>query len=172
MTKSMAQARPKVFTGWHMLAILIAFFGTVISVNLLMAWYATSTWSGLVVENSYVASQEFNEKAAEARALTASGIRTTLVADSGSVTYRLLAADGTPLTGVSRVHVEFRRPVESHEDLSFDLTPRGDGLYGSAQTIKSGQWIADIDTTGTDATGTSRRLYREAVRLVVKGAQP
>ncbi|WP_377289442.1 FixH family protein [Rhizobium sp. SG2393] len=172
MAKSMVEPREKVFTGWHMLAILIAFFGTVISVNLLMAWYATSTWSGLVVENSYVASQEFNEKAAEARALTASGIRTTLAADSGSVTYRLLAADGTPLAGVARVQAAFRRPVESHEDLIFDLTPKGDGTYTATLAIKPGQWIADIDTTGTDAQGKTRRLYREAVRLVVTGGRP
>ncbi|SIQ15431.1 Nitrogen fixation protein FixH [Rhizobium sp. RU20A] len=172
MARSMMEPREKVFTGWHMLAIMIAFFGVVISVNILMAWYATSTWSGLVVQNSYVASQEFNEKAAEARALTGSGIRTTVTADGQSVRYRLLAADGTPLAGVTRVHVDLRRPVESHEDLSFDLTPRGDGLYTATLAIKSGQWIADIDTTGVDETGTTRRLYREAVRLIVTGAQP
>src|SRR3546814_8186701 len=54
-----------VFTGWHMLGAMLLFFGIVISVNLYMAWQATRSWSGLVVENTYIASQEFNGKVAD-----------------------------------------------------------------------------------------------------------
>ena len=50
----------KVFTGWHMTAILVGFFSTVIAVNVYMAHAAISTFGGTVVDNSYVASQEFN----------------------------------------------------------------------------------------------------------------
>ena len=60
--------KPFTFTGWHMLAIMLAFFGTIITVNFTMAYLATSTWSGLVVKNTYVASQQFNGKAAAAKA--------------------------------------------------------------------------------------------------------
>ena len=56
------------FTGWHMTAIMFAFFGVVVSVNMLMATLATRTFGGTVVENSYVASQSFNRWLAEARA--------------------------------------------------------------------------------------------------------
>ena len=51
-------ARP--FTGRHMAAVMIAFFGVVIGVNVLMAKIAIGTFGGVVVENSYVASQQFN----------------------------------------------------------------------------------------------------------------
>ncbi len=51
------------FTGWHMLGIMVAFFGVIIAVNITMAYKAVSSWSGLVVKNTYVASQEFNDKA-------------------------------------------------------------------------------------------------------------
>ena len=51
-----------VFSGRHMLLTMLAFFGVIIGVNLTMAWFARSSWTGLVVENSYVASQEFNAK--------------------------------------------------------------------------------------------------------------
>ena len=57
----------KPFTGWHMVVALGLFFGTIITVNLAMAYYANSTWSGLVVKNTYVASQEFNGKVADVR---------------------------------------------------------------------------------------------------------
>jgi nitrogen fixation protein FixH len=43
-----------------MTAILLAFFGVVVAVNLTMAMFATRTFGGVVVENSYVASQKYN----------------------------------------------------------------------------------------------------------------
>ena len=62
------------FNGWHMFAILCAFFGVVIAVNITMATYASTTFGGIVVENSYVASQEFNRWLDEAKAERALGI--------------------------------------------------------------------------------------------------
>ena len=56
------------FTGRHMFATLVVFFGIVIAVNFTMASYATTTFGGLVVENSYVASQKFNRWLDEAAA--------------------------------------------------------------------------------------------------------
>ena len=66
------------FTGLHMLLSTSAFFCVVIAVNVTMAVYASSSWSGLVVENTYVASQEFNRKAAAMKAMATSGIKGTL----------------------------------------------------------------------------------------------
>jgi nitrogen fixation protein FixH len=51
----------KPFTGYHMAAILIGFFGIVIAVNIYMAKVAVGTFGGTVVDNSYVASQNYNE---------------------------------------------------------------------------------------------------------------
>ena len=48
------------FTGRHMLVLMLAFFGVVVAVNLLMATLATRTFGGTVVDNSYVASQRYN----------------------------------------------------------------------------------------------------------------
>ncbi|MGA9580888.1 MAG: FixH family protein [Allosphingosinicella sp.] len=50
----------KRFTGWHMTAILLAFFWIIVAVNFTMATFATRTFGGVVVENSYVASQKYN----------------------------------------------------------------------------------------------------------------
>jgi nitrogen fixation protein FixH len=43
-----------------MLLIMLGFFGLIIGVNLTMAYLAVGSWPGLVVKNSYVASQQFN----------------------------------------------------------------------------------------------------------------
>ena len=69
----MAEARRRAFTGRHMAAVLVCFFGVVIAVNMLNAHYASSTFGGEVVENSYVASQEFNRWLDEANSEKALG---------------------------------------------------------------------------------------------------
>ena len=64
--------RPFRFSGRHMLAILVAFFGVVTVVNVYMAHLATSTFTGEVTDNGYVASQNFNrwlDEAAREKAL-------------------------------------------------------------------------------------------------------
>ena len=61
------------FTGWHMLGVIGLFFGTIISVNFYMAYQAVHSWSGLVVENTYVASQQFNAKVEQITAIDHDG---------------------------------------------------------------------------------------------------
>ena len=56
------------FTGRHMALILVAGFGIVIAVNFLMAYLAARDFGGVVVENSYVASQNYNSWLKEADA--------------------------------------------------------------------------------------------------------
>jgi nitrogen fixation protein FixH len=64
----MAEAGVREIKGWHVLAFTVAAFGVIIAVNLVMAYKAISTFPGLEVENSYVASQTFDadRKAQEA----------------------------------------------------------------------------------------------------------
>lgn len=96
MSTATKQRSPKRgFTGWHMVAVMSLFFGTVISVNLVMAWNASRSWSGLVVENTYVASQQFNGKVAEGRAFQASGIKGRLTTEPGAIRY-VLTRNGEP----------------------------------------------------------------------------
>ncbi|MEH6702567.1 FixH family protein, partial [Parasphingorhabdus sp.] len=52
--------RVKKFTGYHAAAMIVSFFAVVVVVNLVMAQFALSTFSGTVVDNSYVASQKYN----------------------------------------------------------------------------------------------------------------
>ncbi|MFC0203576.1 FixH family protein [Novosphingobium soli] len=72
MTVPIRKTAPARFTGRHMTAILVAGFGVVIGVNVAMATLASTTFGGAVVENSYVASQDFNrwlDEAAREKAL-------------------------------------------------------------------------------------------------------
>ena len=49
-------------TGWHVLAIFVGAFGVIIGVNVALAWNAVATFPGLEVDNSYIASQTFDDR--------------------------------------------------------------------------------------------------------------
>lgn len=59
----------KQITGWHVFGIFAIGFGTIIAVNLTLAWNAVKTFPGLEVKNSYVASQSFDADRAAQTAL-------------------------------------------------------------------------------------------------------
>ena len=55
--------------GWHVFAMFAAAFGVIIAVNFTLAFKAVSTFPGLEVRNSYVASQSFDVDRAAQTAL-------------------------------------------------------------------------------------------------------
>ncbi|MEK6636450.1 MAG: FixH family protein, partial [Pseudomonadota bacterium] len=89
------------FTGWHMATILITFFGVVIAVNLVMARFAVSTFGGTVVDNSYVASQNYNRWLAAAEQQSQLGWKATLSLDGSRRVLVRAAKAGLPVTGLT-----------------------------------------------------------------------
>lgn len=131
------------FTGWHMAAIMIAFFAVVLGVNVLMATLASRTFGGTVVDNSYVASQKFNQWLAEARAQDALGWRARIARnDRGRLLVELAAPDG-PLSG-ARVTGAAHHPLGRAPDLELTFAPTGEGAYLSAETMPDGRWTVRI----------------------------
>lgn len=149
------------FTGRHMLAIMFAFFGVIITVNLTMATLARTSWSGLVVPNTYVASQEFNRKAGEGRAQAALGWTAELSIASGMLRFALTDAEGEPVRltgGIATLH----RPVGAADDMSVSLDVAGDGLEAPL-AIEDGAWIVEVHVdAGLD------RPYRETRRIQLR----
>ncbi|HSX76091.1 MAG TPA: FixH family protein [Shinella sp.] len=152
-----------VFTGWHMAGVMVLFFGTIITVNLVMAWNASKSWSGLVVPNTYVASQQFNGKVAEARALAASGIEGDLTVKEGRIAYRVTDAGGAPLAA-DDVSAVFKRPVDERKDFTVALEPAGEGLFVADRAVPAGQWVVDISTKRD-----GEKVFHQTVRTVVAG---
>ena len=124
------------FTGRHMAAILLTFFGVVVAVNLAMARLASATFGGVVVENSYVASQNFNRwldraesdkdlrwKAALARA-----------ADGGLLVTVTGAPAGAQVSALAR-HALGREP-----DRTLAFAPLGGGRFRSVATLPPARW--------------------------------
>lgn len=149
------------FTGRHMLFIMLAFFGVIISVNVTMAVFAGKSWSGLLVKNSYVASQHFNEHFARARAQAALGWEAKLEIAGGKLRYRLTDRSGTAVR-LDGVTASFKRPVSTADDAEFVLTPGADGAFEADAALGDGVWIAEIySAAGLD------QPYRDVRRVVL-----
>ncbi len=161
--------KPREFTGRHMLVVIVSFFAVVIGVNVTMAMLAQKSWTGLVVENTYVASQQFNEEARKGRAQAALGWKGTLVIASGEISYSLADSRGkaVPLHGVRML---FRHPAYEAEDESVTLVAASaatvDQAFGARHTPRDGVWIVEIDADAGLASP-----FRDVRRImIVKGA--
>jgi nitrogen fixation protein FixH len=150
------------FTGWHMLAIMLAFFGTIISVNVLMAYYAGASWSGMLSKNTYVASQDFNRNAARAREWAKEGLKGDLAIDGDVVHYRL-EGPADIIANVDHVEAIFHRPVGDKQDFSIQLI-RQDQIFSAPHALAAGPWIVDLAATSHGAL-----VFHEAERIVVEG---
>ncbi len=149
------------FTGWHMLAVMVAFFGVIVSVNFYMAFSAINSWTGLVVENSYVASQQFNTKLANAKAQTAMGWQGGLAYENRTLVFTLHGPDNAPLP-VQTVNIALSRPIGVTGDQSVTLTAASGGTYTAPLDLDAGVWNAQIVASFTDQPD-----YEHHARLVI-----
>ncbi|UZW57172.1 FixH family protein [Sphingobium sp. JS3065] len=146
------------FTGWHMTAILVAFFAVAIAVNLLMATVAVRSFGGVVVENSYVASQKFNGWLAEARAQKRLGWRDAVTLDAARhVGLTLNDAKGTPLAG-GKVTAVAQHPLGRAADLPLAFRETTPGIYASDRALPEGRWQIRFDLR---RAGREEHLLRE-----------
>lgn len=153
------------FTGVHMALMLVAFFFVIIAVNLTMAFFASSSWTGLVVKNTYVASQEFNHKAEVGRAQAALGWNAALDIGDGRIAYRLTRKGGSPVHA-AHATTTLRRPVTDTQDRTLELLPDAAGTLIAETQIADGSWIIEIDTeAGLD------HPYRDVRRISIAGGR-
>jgi nitrogen fixation protein FixH len=150
----------RTFTGWHMAGILLGFFGIVISVNVVMATNAVRTFGGVVVDNSYVASQHFNSWLAEARTQDRLGWNVELRGTpEGMLRVRLSDREG-PIDG-AMLQVEAEHPLGRLPGRSFSLVAIGGGDYAAPHTLGHGRWRVAVDAK---VRGREARFLQE-VRL-------
>lgn len=136
MTQTRRNVRP--FTGRKMAAVLVGFFAVVIAVNVLMARLATSTFGGVVVDNSYVASQKFNGWLKEANAEQALGWRGDMARDGqGRAAISLLDSNGKPISA-AEVTAVAEHPLGQRPMTSLTLHETLPGIY--AAPLESGRW--------------------------------
>lgn len=137
------------FTGWHMAAVIGLFFGTIIAVNITLAYFALKSWSGLVVPNSYIASQHFNEVTEEKRKQAALGWQSDVAYQDGLFALRLTDQYGNLIDDVT-VNAVIGRPVSDAADQAVVLTRKADGNYAVETMLKSGVWDVAVSASRDD----------------------
>lgn len=135
----------KPLTGRKVLAILVGAFAVVIAANLAMLFAATGTFPGLVVKNSYVASQGWDAKTEAQRAL---GWQARVVHDGEALSVALTDAEGAPVHGLE-VAATVGRPASGRTDRTLTLAETG-GAYAAPLALAPGRWRVAVTATGTD----------------------
>jgi nitrogen fixation protein FixH len=160
-------ASPKPLTGRKVLLMLIAFFGVVIAVNVIIAKLAIQTLPGTEVDSAYSASLAYENDIAAARDQNARNWKVDAHIQRGSdggATLEVEAHDnsGLPMSGLN-FQGRFERPADRRADQAVTLAEVASGIYrGSAPMIGPGQW--DLVLEG-DAAGQRMFLSRNRVLL-------
>lgn len=141
MNRSLHSGRAAPLTGRSVLIIALAFFGVIVAVNVGLAVVAGVTFPGLVVENSYTASQGYNAILAAARKQDAIGFEATLRSDGDRL---VVALDGSSVPLGLTIYANIGRPSTNREDRSLAFI--GDGrLYRSTDPLANGLWDVEIE---------------------------
>ncbi|KLI65061.1 FixH family protein [Aurantiacibacter marinus] len=129
------------FTGRHMAIIMVCGFGVIIAVNLFMATLAVGGFSGVVVKNSYVASQQFNGWLDEAQAQEALGwiVTTGRTADGSISVATAEVPEGAVLTGRAR------RPLGDSDITDIVFTGNVETGFRSTLPLPPGRWLVRVE---------------------------
>ncbi|GIT90819.1 RdxH [Jannaschia pagri] len=146
-----------VLTGRKVLGMFVLGFGTIITVNLTLAYNAVHTFPGLETKNSYVASQAFDRDRAAQEAL---GWTATVSLQGTDLQLDLRDRSGAPITDVELGGILGRATNvadDQHPVWWFD----GDTWHAHAD-LEPGNW--DLRLVAT--RGTDRFRKRLKVRVV------
>ena len=158
---------PRPLTGRMVFFMLVAFFGVVIGVNLVMMRLAIQTLPGTEVDSAYSASLAYEKQITAARDQNARNWKVDAHVErfgQSGATLQVEARDnnGRPMSGL-KFQGRFERPTDRRADLPVTLAEVGIGIYrGSAVTIAPGQW--DLVLEGVSA---GQRMFLSKNRVLL-----
>lgn len=165
MSRPIPSVKP--LTGRMVFAAIVAFFGVVIGVNILMMKFAIDTLSGTEVDSAYRASLAYESeiKAAHDQNLREWQVNVHIERQAdGRATLKVDAHDrnGAPLRGLMFAG-RLERPTDKRADRLIVLAEGESGTYrGSASDVTPGQWdlVLESDTAG-------KRMFLSKNRVVL-----
>ena len=148
-------------TGPKVFAFTASAFAVIIGVNVLMAYRAISTFPGLEVSSSYVASQSFD---AERAAQIALGWRLVQGYDAalGQLSLRFTDSAGAPVQ-LADMQILVGRSTAARQDFSPSFA-YSQGAYLADAKLGQGKWVMHVTGHAQDGT-----LFRQRLALWVKG---
>ncbi|MEW7009408.1 MULTISPECIES: FixH family protein [unclassified Lentilitoribacter] len=150
------------FTGYHMIGVISLFFGVIVAVNLTLAFFAANSWTGLVVENSYIASQFFDDDKRVREQQLALGWQSDFRYEQGVVTLDLVDVNGA-VVRADKIEVKLGRPVHETDDVLLTLSQGLETSYTAEIDLGAGVWQADMT-----AYLAGQVIWTNPVRFVVE----
>ncbi len=159
-----AQAKGRPLTGRMVLAMLIAFFGVVITVNLVMVRLASSTFSGLGDKNAYIAGLSHNRTLAAAREQEKRGWKIDASMRRIAPGRSLVTVTRADAGAVANLEVvaRFEHPASSQLDRRASLTQSGANGWSAGVDLPAGAWDMVIEMR---AGGTLVFLSRDRIQV-------
>lgn len=161
----MAEARKP---GWWYPYIFVAGFGVVVAVNGTLAYFATTTFTGLWTQNAFDKGVAYNQNLALAEAQKRLGwnVETNVTPVAGerpraTVTISYADRDGRPVEGLE-VMGGFARPTIAGYDFDAPLAAVGSGAYAVTLDLPlTGVWDLSVVAQGAGES------YQHAQRFVI-----
>jgi len=136
--------------GWWYPYLFIAMLGVVMMVNGAMAYFATSTFNGVITENAYEKGLAYNKTLAAAQQQTEMGWvveakdKPASAGHKTTVTISVVDKNGAGIDGLD-VQALADRPNVTGADQRVAFVPKGKGLYSAdVEFPEAGQWDFDI----------------------------
>jgi nitrogen fixation protein FixH len=149
----------KPLTGRHVAMIFVGCFSVIVAVNLTLAYSALSTFPGLEVKNSYIASQQFD---AQRDAQEALGWTVEARAENGLVVLSITDAAGAPVR-VAALDATLGRATHVRDDRAPDFTFDG-ARYVAPAELGAGNWNIRMKAEAQDGTTFHQRIQLRVVR--------
>ena len=146
-------------TGKHVLFGFVAAFGVIITVNVVLAVNAVRTFPGLEVKNSYVASQEFNQRKAAQEAL---GWTVWAGEEGGRVTLKITDKQGRPVRA-AKLDATVGRPTEITDDVTPEFSFDGNA-YVAPLELAGGKWNVRLNAISDNGTEFTQRVILHVIR--------
>lgn len=144
--------------GWHVATIFVLAFGTIIAVNLTLAFNAVRTFPGLEVKNSYVASQSFDRDRAAQDAL---GWDVSATLDGTTLALSILE-DGRPIAPKIEA-ATFGRATSVAQDQTPEFAFDGTALIANVEAGR-GNWNLRVKARAKDGTLFQQRIIVRVIK--------
>lgn len=141
-------------TGKHVLIGTVSAFSVIIAVNVFMAYSAISTFPGLEVKNSYVASQSFNADKAAQEAL---GWTIDATDKDGKLYVTITDKDGLPVQ-VKSITGTLGRATNVTQDQAPTFAFDGMSYVAETGALEAGNWNYRMVATALDGTPFKQRV--------------
>lgn len=131
--------------GPHVLAAILAFFATVIAVNITFIVFAVQSFPGEDVRRSYLQGLNYNQTIAERRTQAELGwtAAADLIEQDGAAAVEVTLRDrsGQPIENLTATG-ELRWPANAQFDQALVFEPRGEGRYlARVGDLAPGRWV-------------------------------